>query len=100
MNTHVHYRLENGAAILQLNNGKVNALSPAVITALNQALDQAEQDKAVVVLTGQPGMLSGGYDLKVMMAGPQQALDLVASGSALTRRMLAHPFPLIVACSG
>lgn len=100
MNTHVHYRLENGVAILQLDNGKVNALSPAVITALNQALDQAEQDKAVVVLTGQPGMLSGGYDLKVMMAGPQQALDLVASGSALTRRMLAHPFPLIVACSG
>ena len=100
MNTHVHYRLDNGVAILQLDNGKVNALSPAVITALNQALNQAEQDKAVVVLTGQPGMLSGGYDLKVMMAGPQQALELVASGSALARRMLAHPFPLIVACSG
>lgn len=100
MSNTVHYRLEQGVAILQLDNGKVNALSPEVIAALNQALDQAEQDKAVVILTGQPGMLSGGYDLKVMTSGPQQALDLVASGSALTRRMLAHPYPLIVACSG
>lgn len=100
MSNTVHYRLEQGVAILQLDNGKVNALSPQVINALNQALDQAEQDKAVVVITGQPSMLSGGYDLKVMTSGPQQALDLVASGSALTRRMLAHPYPLIVACPG
>ena len=29
------------------------------------ALDRAEQDRAIVILTGQPGILSGGYDLKV-----------------------------------
>jgi enoyl-CoA hydratase len=54
----------------------------------------------VVVITGQPGILSGGYDLKVMTASPQQALDLVTAGSTLTRRLLAHPMPVIVACSG
>ncbi len=96
----VHYALQDGIATVTLNNGKVNALSPDVISALNAALDQAEQDLAVVVLTGQPGILSGGYDLKVMKAGPQATRDLVASGSALTRRMLAHPQPIIVACPG
>ena len=68
MSTLVDYQLDNGVAIIKLNNGKVNALSPELIQQLNAALDQATTDKAVVVLTGQPGILSGGYDLKVMMS--------------------------------
>jgi enoyl-CoA hydratase len=71
-----------------------------VIAAFNAALDRAEQDKAIVIITGQPGILSGGYDLKVMTSGPQNAVKLVAAGSTLARRMLAHPFPIIVACGG
>ncbi|MBD8574188.1 crotonase/enoyl-CoA hydratase family protein [Pseudomonas syringae] len=96
----VSYHLQDGIATLTLNNGKVNALSPAVLDALNAALDQAVKDRAVVILTGQPGILSGGYDLKVMTSGPQAAIDLVAQGSTLTRRLLAHPFPIVVACTG
>jgi enoyl-CoA hydratase len=96
----ISYQLEDGIATLTLNNGKVNAISPDVIAAFNAALDRAEQDKAIVVITGQPGILSGGYDLKVMTSGPQNAIDLVAAGSTLARRMLAHPFPIIVACPG
>ena len=96
----VAYSLEDGIATLTLNNGKVNAFSPELIAALNKGLDQAEAAGAVVILTGQPGILSGGYDLKVMMSGPQAAIDLVASGSTLARRMLAHPQPIIIACPG
>ncbi|MFL9812429.1 crotonase/enoyl-CoA hydratase family protein [Stutzerimonas sp. VN223-3] len=96
----VSYELEDGIATLALNNGKVNALSPAVFDALNAAFDRAEQDRAVVILTGQPGILSGGYDLKVMTSGPENAIALVTTGSTFTRRMLAHPFPIIVACPG
>jgi len=96
----VSYQFSDGIARLTLNNGKVNAVSPAVVEAFNQALDQAEQDKAVVVISGQPGILSGGYDLKVMTSGPDAARDLVAAGSTLARRMLSHPYPVIVACTG
>lgn len=96
----ISYQLEDGIATLTLNNGKVNAISPDVIAAFNAALDQAVQDRAVVVITGQPGILSGGYDLKVMTSGPQNAVALVTAGSTLARRMLAHPYPIIVACPG
>ena len=96
----IAYHLEDGIATLTLSNGKVNAISPDVITAFNAALDQAEQDRAVVIITGQPGILSGGYDLKVMTASPEQAIELVRQGSTLARRMLAHPFPVVIACSG
>lgn len=96
----ISYQLEDGIATLTLNNGKVNAISPDVIAAFNATLDQAVQDRAVVIITGQPGILSGGYDLKVMTSGPQNAVALVTAGSTLARRMLAHPFPIIVACPG
>ncbi|WP_339488212.1 crotonase/enoyl-CoA hydratase family protein [Pseudomonas sp. EL_65y_Pfl2_R95] len=96
----ISYQLEDGIATLTLSNGKVNAVSPDVIVAFNAALDRAEQDKAVVIITGQPGILSGGYDLKVMTSGPQNAIDLVAAGSTLARRMLSFPYPIVVACPG
>lgn len=96
----VTYRFADGVAYLGLDNGKVNAVSPEVIQAMNAALDRAEQDKAVVVLSGKPGILSGGYDLKVMTSSADAAKALVASGSTLARRMLAHPYPLVVACTG
>jgi enoyl-CoA hydratase len=96
----IHYQFDDGIATLTLSNGKVNAISPDVIAAFNAALDRAEQDRAVVIITGQPGILSGGYDLKVMTSSPQNAVNLVAAGSTLARRMLAHPFPIIVACPG
>ncbi|WP_277053125.1 crotonase/enoyl-CoA hydratase family protein [Zestomonas thermotolerans] len=96
----ISYRLEDGIATLTLSNGKVNAISPEVIAAFNAALDRAEQDRAVVIITGQPGILSGGYDLKVMTSSPQNAIELVAAGSTLARRLLAHPYPVIVACPG
>ena len=94
------YSLHDGVATLTLSNGKVNAFSHALIADLNAALDQAEQAGAVVLLTGQPGILSGGYDLKVMMSGRDNAIALVSAGSTLARRMLAHPQPIVVACPG
>ncbi|MFK3774823.1 crotonase/enoyl-CoA hydratase family protein [Pseudomonas sp. NPDC089406] len=96
----ITYHAEDGVATLTLNNGKVNAISPDVITAFNAALDRAAQERAVVIITGQPGILSGGYDLKVMTAGPKEAVGLVTAGSTLARRLLSHPFPVIVACPG
>ena len=96
----IHYSCNEAIATLTLNNGKVNALSHEMIAAFNQCLDQAKQDRAIVIITGQPGILSGGYDLKVMTSGIDNAFNLVALGSTLTRRMLAHPYPIIVACPG
>ena len=96
----ITYHAEDGIVTLTLNNGKVNAISPDVIAAFNTALDRAVEARAVVIITGQPGILSGGYDLKVMTAGPKEAVSLVTAGSTLARRLLSHPFPVIVACPG
>lgn len=96
----VTYELDDGIATITLNNGKANALSSDVFEAFHKALDQAEQDKAIVILTGQPGMFSGGYDLKEMQTGPKEAMALVKTGSTMARRLAAFPLPVIAACSG
>lgn len=92
--------IEDNIATITINNGKVNVISPQVVEEINEGLDQAEAAGAIVIITGQPGILSGGYDLKTMQISAESATSLVTSGSKLTRRMLAFPLPIIVACSG
>jgi enoyl-CoA hydratase len=100
MSEFVSYQVDDGVATLSLNNGKVNAISLPVLEAFNKALSRAADDRAVVIITGQPGMFSAGYDLEVFKTGPQNAANLVSAGSLFSRRMLAHPYPIIVACTG
>lgn len=100
MNNLVHYTSKDNYAIIKIANGKANAISHEVITELNNCLDQAETDKKVVILTGQDGILSAGYDLKVMTQSPESALELVTKGSKLSHRLLSFPTPVIVANSG
>ena len=96
----INVEVDNNVHVIRLNNGKVNAISPQVIAEVNIALDQAEQENAVVILTGQAGIFSGGYDLKTMKESSASAIALVTAGSKLARRMLAFPTPIIGACSG
>jgi enoyl-CoA hydratase len=96
----VAIQIEKKVATITIQNGKVNAISHQVINEMNNALDQAEQAEAVVVITGKQGMLSGGYDLNVMRESMSAAMQLVEKGSTLSRRLLSFPFPVLVACPG
>jgi enoyl-CoA hydratase len=96
----VSYQLDDNIATITMQNGKVNAMSPKHITAINGALDQAETDNAVVMLVGQPGIFSAGFDLKVFQADAAAGIEMVKAGSTLCRRMLAFPTPIIGVCTG
>ncbi len=100
MNEFVTYQSEENYAIITINNGKANAISHEVVAGLNASLDKAEQDDKVVILTGTPGIFSGGFDLKVMKSSPEAALELVTKGSKLSLRMLSFSKPIILACNG
>jgi len=100
MNEFVTYQLEENYVLITINNGKANAISHEVIAGLNESLDKAEQENKVVILTGQKGILSGGFDLKVMTKSAEAAKDLVTKGSQLSLKMLSFPQPIIIACSG
>ena len=94
------YSLNDGIATIAKDDGKANVLSTAMIAELNDCFDKAEADDAVVVLTGREGMFSGGFNLKEMQAGPQEAMILTSKGSKLARRIMSFPRPVIMVAPG
>ena len=96
----VDYQLDGKVATISMRNGKVNAMSPDHIAAIDAALDRAEQDQAVVMIVGQPGIFSAGFDLKVFQADAAAGVEMVKAGSTLCRRLLAFPTPVLGVCTG
>jgi enoyl-CoA hydratase len=96
----VSYALTDGVATIAMDDGKANALSLAMLAAINEAFDRALADEAIVVFTGRPGIFSGGFDLKVLTAGGADAAEMLEQGFLLAIRMLEHPFPVVIACNG
>lgn len=96
----VTYERRGDIGIITMDDGKANAVSLALQAELNAALDLAEADRVPVVLTGRPGILSAGFDLKTLAASGQPAVDMLNGGAALSMRMLGFPTPVIVACPG
>ena len=94
------YSFKDGVAIIAMDDGKANALGAQTWAELNEALDMAEKEDAIVILTGREGMMSGGFDLKEMGTGPQDALELTSKGSKFARRIMSHPRPVIMAAPG
>lgn len=100
MNEFVTYQSAENYAIITIHNGKANAISHEVIDGINAGLDKASQVNKVVIITGQNGIFSAGFDLKVMTKSPESAKELVTKGSQLSLKMLSFPQPIIIACSG
>ena len=63
------YELADGIATITMDDGKVNALSTAMIGQVSAHFDQAERDEAIVVLTGRERTLSAGFDLRTEPEG-------------------------------
>ena len=92
---------ENQISFINMDDGKANAMSVDMLKGLNAALDEAEQSKSIVVLSGRENILSGGFDLSVFKSGDnEQILEMLTLGAELSYRMLSFPTPIIAACTG
>jgi enoyl-CoA hydratase len=100
MSTPVTTTIEDGVAVVRLDDGKVNALSMDVIKQLHAALDQAEREATALCIVGNTKALSAGFDLSVMRGGVEGMIDLVRTGGQLLIRIYAHPQPTVVAVTG
>ncbi|HEY4333392.1 MAG TPA: enoyl-CoA hydratase/isomerase family protein [Ilumatobacteraceae bacterium] len=102
------YDASDRMALIQLNRPEAgNALNRELITALGDALDQAEHDAAVrsVVITGVGDTFCAGGDLRTL--GPIDSYDTrmvrgrqMLQTNAAFRRIEAMPKPVIAAVNG
>ena len=100
MSNNVTYNYQDGVATISMDDGKANALSHDMWDQLGVAFDKAEEAKAIVVLKGRDGLFSGGFDLKELAKGPEQAVFLTSRGSKMARRIMSFPTPVIGVSTG
>jgi len=100
MGTLVSYALDAAVATIVMDDGKVNALSIDMLGELGAALDRAERDGAVVLLTGRDEIFSAGFDLTVLRSGGPDTPTMLRAGFELSERLLSFPTPVVIACTG
>ena len=101
MSTPTSYELDGDVAVVTMDDGKANAFGPAMIAAVNEQLDRAEKEAKAVLLAGRPGLLSGGFDLKVIRGDDRAAANAMRlGGSKLMMRLYGLPLPLVIAAPG
>jgi enoyl-CoA hydratase len=93
--------IQDGIALIRMDDGKANAINFAILSALNAALDTAEAGAKAIVLAGREGRFSGGFDLKAFASfGPDDILRLLDGGAKLLVRLYGGPLPVVAACTG
>jgi len=98
----VSCEVRDGIAWINLDDGKVNVMSSAMLDEIAAAFDRAEGSADIVVLrSGRPGIFSAGFDLKVFAAGDApRSLEMVRAGAELALRLMSFPLPTIGVMEG
>ncbi len=96
----ISYELRDSVAVIRIDDGRVNALSPVLIEALGKALDRAEHEARALLLVGRPGRFSAGFDLSIMRQGGDAVGSLVTAGGELALRLYGFPLPVVMGCTG
>src|SRR5882757_10784541 len=102
MTGRVSCEVRDGIAWINLDDGKVNVMSSAMLGEIAAAFDRAEGSADIVVLrSGRPGIFSAGFDLKVFAAGDApRSLEMVRAGAELALRLMSFPLPTIGVMEG
>lgn len=96
----VRATIEDGVAVVRLDDGKANAVSHALIEQVHAALDLASEQATAVAVIGREGKFSAGFDLSVMTQGADATRGLVRAGGELLMRIFTHPQPVVAAVTG
>ena len=96
-----NYERLDHVAVVTMDDGKANAFGPDMIAAVNRGLDRALDEAKAVVLTGRPGLFSGGFDLRVIRGGDSEAARAMSlAGARLMMRLYGLPLALVIAVPG
>ena len=97
----VNYELNDGIALISLDDGKKNAITPDAAADIHAAIDDAENSATAIVLAGRPGSFCAGFDLATMTSGDAEAINALSlAGANILLRLFGIGKPLVAACTG
>ena len=86
---------------LRLNRPPVNALNPALIKTLTEAIEEGGQASGALVLSGRAGMFSAGLDVPALLAlDRKESEQFVRSFFKLMETVARSPVPIACALTG
>jgi enoyl-CoA hydratase len=94
----VTYSLDGDVAIIDLDDGKANAIGFRVLDGLEPAIEQAVTEAKALVVAGRPGRFSAGFDLSVV--GGERTMELMGRGGKVALRLWSLPIPVVYAVTG
>ncbi|MEO8224431.1 MAG: enoyl-CoA hydratase/isomerase family protein [Gammaproteobacteria bacterium] len=98
----LHIQFHDAVAEIRMDRPPANALNRELVERLLAALETARMDGArALILTGQPGMFSGGLDVPELLAQDRRQVEAFWSHFfSLNRQLATSPVPVIAAVSG
>ena len=94
------YTLNDGVAVLTMDDGRANALGHDMINAIKAGLDRAAGEAKSIALFGREKRFCAGFDLEVMASGPEHVAPLVSAGANLLMDIYEHKLPVVIGCTG
>jgi enoyl-CoA hydratase/carnithine racemase len=86
---------------LKLSRPPANALNPGLVRALTRSLEEAGENASAVVVSGRPGMFSGGLDIPELIEIDSDAISGFWLSFLMLLRTIAHmPVPTVFAMTG
>ncbi|MDP3236740.1 MAG: enoyl-CoA hydratase-related protein [Myxococcales bacterium] len=97
-----HVTYDGDVALVALDDGKANAVLTPEFEGLVAALDEVVASRALsVVLTGRPGYLSAGLNLKQLPSlSMEEKKDVVRAMGTAVLKLFLLPKPVVAAVSG
>jgi enoyl-CoA hydratase len=91
-----------GVALLRMEAGKANAVSPDFLAGLDAVLTElGDVEHRAVVLTGYDRFFSAGLDLRTLSALDRDGMrDFMARFDAVFLRVFTYPAPVVAAVNG
>ncbi|MCG8636908.1 MAG: enoyl-CoA hydratase/isomerase family protein [Desulfobacterales bacterium] len=99
----IQVEINEGLAVITLARGKVNALNNTVVNELRGALKTLEADSTVnsVILTGQGGFFSFGFDVPEFFSFEREAFAAYLTNfTDLYTYLFLYPKPVVAALNG
>lgn len=98
----LHIQFHETVAEIRMDRPPANALNRELVERLLAALETARMDGAhAIILTGRPGMFSGGLDVPELLAQDRRQVEAFwGLFFSLNRQLAGSPVPVIAAISG
>ncbi len=92
---------DDDVAIVTVDDGKANALSFELMDLIADSMNEAAKTAGSIVLAGQDGTFSAGFDMSVIRSGDPELIDRFrARAVGFYKQLLSVGCPVVAACAG